>query len=191
MASKDMASKETASTSIDTYLRENRRLEYGLLRQFAKQASLADFTQVVDHAVLVGSGVYSGMLEEDRQSDQTMMFNKRYIDQDDDAEISLNSAIFYLHAKGAHGNVITIGRAEANDLMLNDTPISREHAQIRVADDQYFLTDLGGTNGTMLNEQQMPAQKEVELQPGDNIGFGRYQFNFMTPERFYKWVHKY
>lgn len=175
---------------IKNFVQENRRLEYRGLRQFAKEVPVDQFVKVVDHAVLVGSGIYSGMLQEHEQADQTFMFNKRFIEQDDDAQISLHSAIFYLGSLGA-GALIKIGRAQSNDLVLDDNPISREHAQIRVSSGHYFITDFGGTNGTMLNEKQMAANTEVELQAGDTLGFGRYQFSFMTPDRFYKWIHKY
>ncbi len=182
------------TSDINKFLLANGRLEYLPLRQFAKNVSLSEFTSVIDHAVLVGSGVYSGNLGEQSPSDQTLLFNKRYIDQDDDAEISLHSAIFYLHKKptgNTKADLISIGRAETNDLVLDDTPISREHAYIRIQSGHFYLTDLGGTNGTMLNEKQMTPHVEVELQPGDSIGFGRYQFSFMSPERFFKWVYKY
>ncbi|VUD41679.1 Glycogen accumulation regulator GarA [Thalassocella blandensis] len=175
---------------ISQFMQANRRLEYGLLRQYAKKVAQDDFTKVIDSAVLVGSGVYSGRLDEHSQADQTSLFQKRYIDQDDDAAISLHSAIFYL-SPNTTGNIISIGRSESNDIVLNDTSISREHAHIRIDGQRYYLTDFGATNSTMLNETSMAPNKETALEPGDNIGFGRYQFSFLTPERFFKWVHKY
>lgn len=175
---------------ISNFIQENRRLEYGLLRQYAKKVALDEFIKVIDHGVLVGSGIYSGHMGDHGQSDQTSLFQKRYIDQDDDAEISLHSAIFYLAPLNS-GKIIAIGRAESNDIVLNDPSISREHAHIRVEGQACYLTDFGATNSTMLNEAAMTPNKEAVLEPGDNIGFGRYQFSFMTPERFYKWVHKY
>jgi hypothetical protein len=44
---------------------------------------------------------------------------------------------------------ITIGRAETNDFcILSDTFISREHAILEYRDGQWWLNDLGSTNGT-------------------------------------------
>lgn len=183
-----------AIKDIHHFTLDNRRLEYRLLRDFAKNTTLEEFINVIDHAVLTGSGLYNGKLDEHACVDQTMMFNKPFIDQDDDAEISIHSTIFYLGKTSPTDkdtNIITIGRAQKNDLVLDDNPISREHAHIRVANNQYFIKDFGATNGTLLNEKPLLPNQEQQLQAGDTLGFGRLQFDFMTPERFYRWVQKY
>lgn len=45
---------------------------------------------------------------------------------------------------------VTIGRSNA-DLTLNDTEASRQHAQVEVRDLGFILTDLGSTNGTLVD----------------------------------------
>jgi hypothetical protein len=45
---------------------------------------------------------------------------------------------------------LTLGREETCDIVLNDPGCSRQHAQVTVTADGYFLMDLGSANGTLL-----------------------------------------
>jgi hypothetical protein len=65
--------------------------------------------------------------------------------------------------------VLTIGRLPDCDVVLKDKGASRRHAQLRVDDDVVTLTDLGSTNGTRLNGQQVQTRV---LQDGDKITVG-------------------
>jgi len=64
--------------------------------------------------------------------------------------------------------VISIGRALDNDLILEDTRVSRHHAQLRRRYGRYILYDLGSSSGTTINDY--PVQ-ECVLQSGDVISF--------------------
>ncbi|MFZ5641141.1 MAG: FhaA domain-containing protein [Bacillota bacterium] len=68
---------------------------------------------------------------------------------------------------GKHG--ITVGRRRTNDLCLLDTGISRDHARIDFKDGSYYITDLGSTNGTIVNGAKISSRKLV---PGDVIKLG-------------------
>ena len=50
---------------------------------------------------------------------------------------------------------ITIGRASENDVVLNQTEVSRKHVQISFDGSQYRVTDLGSANGTYLGERKL------------------------------------
>src|SRR5262249_31310919 len=69
--------------------------------------------------------------------------------------------------------VTTIGRGNANDLVLNDSSISRFHAVIKLKDDAIFVADRGSTNGIILNDQRI--SQETELRNGDTALVGRYR----------------
>ncbi len=45
-----------------------------------------------------------------------------------------------------------IGRGPANDIVVEDSSVSRSHAELRVTDDKCVLVDLGSTNGTCVRE---------------------------------------
>jgi pSer/pThr/pTyr-binding forkhead associated (FHA) protein len=66
--------------------------------------------------------------------------------------------------------VMTIGREANNDITIQDTEISRNHARISRKSGAYVLEDLGSTNGTFVNKQRLVAPRA--LVPGDEIGLG-------------------
>jgi pSer/pThr/pTyr-binding forkhead associated (FHA) protein len=76
----------------------------------------------------------------------------------------------------ALGETISIGRHEGNDIAINDSFVSHEHACITYYKQGFWLTDLHSTNGTYLNNQ--PVKEEVQLQAGDMIRIGAVSFRF-------------
>jgi len=76
--------------------------------------------------------------------------------------------------------VITIGRTQDNDIIINDIKVSRNHVQIVQGDNGNFsIVDLGSTNGTFVNEQRITG--EVRLQVNDSVKIG----NTILPWRSY------
>lgn len=68
-----------------------------------------------------------------------------------------------------------IGRGDQANLRLPDVGISRRHARLDFDGAQVVLTDLGSTNGTMVNGQRVSA---VALNPGDMIQIGTTTLTF-------------
>ncbi|WP_026211939.1 DUF3662 and FHA domain-containing protein [Longispora albida] len=68
-----------------------------------------------------------------------------------------------------------IGRGEQAQLRLPDVGISRRHARLDFDGAQVVLTDLGSTNGTLVNSQRVSA---VALNPGDVIQIGTTSLTF-------------
>jgi diguanylate cyclase (GGDEF)-like protein len=66
---------------------------------------------------------------------------------------------------------ITMGRDPATELPLHDEGISRRHCRVKHMDEQYFVEDLGSTNGTLLNGDQVVGEPKA-LAPGDRIYLG-------------------
>ena len=67
--------------------------------------------------------------------------------------------------------VITIGRSEENDVVINDETVSRHHLQIIFHDDgHYTLSDFGSTNGTYVNGQRISG--EIPLDDVDIVRIG-------------------
>ncbi|HEY4121034.1 MAG TPA: sigma 54-interacting transcriptional regulator [Byssovorax sp.] len=74
-------------------------------------------------------------------------------------------------------DVATIGRAPSNDVVLEDTHVSGEHAKLVVGDGRVTLIDLRSTNGTTrvrgAERLRVTADDgEVELETGDVIELG-------------------
>lgn len=55
---------------------------------------------------------------------------------------------------------VTIGRSGA-DLTLNDTEASRLHAAVEVRDTSYSVSDLGSTNGTLVDGERIAGPVEL------------------------------
>ena len=64
----------------------------------------------------------------------------------------------------------TIGRSRDCDIVLDDTGISRRHAEIRPAGGGWEIEDLGSTNGVLVNGAQIGGPEP--LHPGDVIELG-------------------
>ncbi|MGH3730466.1 MAG: FhaA domain-containing protein [Micromonosporaceae bacterium] len=69
----------------------------------------------------------------------------------------------------------TMGRGEQASMRLPDVGISRRHARLDFDGSQVVLTDLGSTNGTLVNGQRISA---VALNPGDVIQIGTTTLTF-------------
>ena len=54
-------------------------------------------------------------------------------------------------------------------MISNATSVSLQHAVIQRKNGQFFVTDLGSTNGTFVNEKRISGT--VQLQDGDNIRY--------------------
>ncbi|MCK7625515.1 ATP-binding cassette domain-containing protein [Streptomyces sp. RS10V-4] len=66
-----------------------------------------------------------------------------------------------------------IGRADDNDLVVDDLAVSRRHAELRSGPDGYVLADLGSHNGTYLNGRPVDV---APVRSGDVIGIGHSAF---------------
>ena len=65
-----------------------------------------------------------------------------------------------------------IGRSSGCEVQLVDATISRRHAEITHTGGRWLLSDLGGANGTWLNDVRVESGAAVPLVPGDRIGIG-------------------
>jgi Mg-chelatase subunit ChlD len=72
---------------------------------------------------------------------------------------------------------LSIGRAKANEVVVNDVSVSSEHCRIRPEDGHYVLHDLKSTNGTFVNERRVSRHVLAE---GDVIKLGETSLLFKT-----------
>jgi len=68
--------------------------------------------------------------------------------------------------------LLTIGRGQDCDLVLQDTQVSRRHAELRRHGDQWFLVDLGSTNGTFVGGALLRPNEACLLLPGIPVQIG-------------------
>ncbi len=74
---------------------------------------------------------------------------------------------------------VTVGRLADNTLPIDDASVSSHHAEIFFEGDKYHLHDLGSTNGTFVNGEQVT---DAILQQGDEVRFGRIEAVFSAEE---------
>jgi adenylate cyclase len=77
--------------------------------------------------------------------------------------------------------VITIGRGNANDLVLNNSRVSRFHAVVKInASGDILIADRGSTNGVLINGERIIG--ETLLRNDDHITIGDYAIRFESVE---------
>lgn len=79
------------------------------------------------------------------------------------------------------GNQIKIGRGADNDIIIDNSAISRHHAEIDVEDGHYIISDLNSTNGTFVNEKRI--KERLKLMDGDKIIVGKHTIVFESENK--------
>ena len=71
---------------------------------------------------------------------------------------------------------VNLGRAASNDITVDNATISRQHAIIKLDQDDFRIYDLGSSNGTFVNDQRIV--EPIVLQDGDIVRLGDMAFIF-------------
>ena len=89
-------------------------------------------------------------------------------------------AIAIKKVQAAFPSMITIGRTRNNDVLVEDTLVSKFHAFLRTGRDRWELVDAGSRNGTFVGGRRLePRGAPVELKLGDRVRFGQLDFYFL------------
>lgn len=72
---------------------------------------------------------------------------------------------------------VTIGRAPESTIFLDDVTVSRKHAQVSFAGNQWSITDAGSLNGTYVNRERVDTGV---LNDQDEVQVGKYRFIFLS-----------
>ena len=71
--------------------------------------------------------------------------------------------------------MVSIGRAPDNDVVVGDPATSGHHGRIETRDGSFWISDLGSTNGTLVNGEPVI---EKQLSDGDTIAIGQNTLRF-------------
>jgi adenylate cyclase len=77
--------------------------------------------------------------------------------------------------------ICRIGRSDKNSIVLDDDLASRNHAMLQHSETgEFYLTDLGSSNGTLVNGARICVP--TILHAGDRITIGSHEFTFYQPQ---------
>jgi hypothetical protein len=79
---------------------------------------------------------------------------------------------------------ISLGRTSDNDIAIPEYSVSKRHCIIARVESEYRLTDMGSTNGTIVDGVPLLPQKPRRLNGGETISLGRLMLVFYFPEGF-------
>lgn len=85
---------------------------------------------------------------------------------------------------------ITIGRTANNDIVLDDTSVSRFHAWIEQHNAEWVLVDAGSRNGSTVSGRKIPAKAPSVLTNGLVLRIGALQLTYYTAQGFLDMLHR-
>ena len=72
---------------------------------------------------------------------------------------------------------VVLGRSRESDIQIEDTNVSRRHAELRQEGTAFWIVDLDSTNGLEVNGRKV---KRAKLDPGDTFTVGSTEVTFST-----------
>ncbi len=91
------------------------------------------------------------------------------------AELTIESGPDAGHSHRAGDHALRLGRSPDNDVILRDPATSGHHARLERRGDQFWVVDLGSTNGTFVNGESV---QEKQLNHGDRLTVGQNSVHF-------------
>lgn len=173
--------------TLDDLIKTPGKACYRTLVDLSHSCSKDEFIYFVHCPAFVGSGIHDGNLERavggmSGKSQKTQTFNAAEVAKLIEGA-SLEQSIFLLR-KPVLGQLnelrrFTLGRTQDNDILMMDFAISRLHAEVEIRGEDYYLKDMGSSNGTFVNGNLID-DRGLLLQDGDRVRFARYEFLFLS-----------
>ncbi|TMD17302.1 MAG: FHA domain-containing protein, partial [Chloroflexi bacterium] len=91
------------------------------------------------------------------------------------ARLTFETGPFARRVVGIPDSSATVGRAPDNDIIISDPATSGHHSRIEVRAGAYWISDLGSTNGTLVNGEPI-IDKQIDH--GDVISIGQNTIRF-------------
>ncbi len=90
----------------------------------------------------------------------------------------------------AFGLMITLGRANNNDLVINDSRISKFHAYFRQVGDEWSVSDANSRNGTSVDSVEIAPEASHPIPSGSVITLSKdLDLIFLSPSDLYRKVY--
>lgn len=85
---------------------------------------------------------------------------------------------------------ITIGRTGNNDIVLDDSSVSRFHAWIELQNQDWIFVDAGSRNGSTIAGRKVVAKATATLTNGLSVRIGALQLTYYTAQGFLDMLHR-
>ena len=133
--------------------------------------------RALDPAIVTGSNTLTVDEDypEDPEVDGTLPYGKEL-----PPEIDLEVYPLAKKAGASFADKITIGRTLNNDVVINDSSVSRLHAYIRRDAAGWIVADAGSKNGSWLRGERLEARREKALPSRAVIRIGEVELTFYT-----------
>jgi pSer/pThr/pTyr-binding forkhead associated (FHA) protein len=91
------------------------------------------------------------------------------------AELTIESGPDAGHSHRVDDHALRMGRSPDNDVIFRDPATSGHHARLERRGDEFWVVDLGSTNGTFVNGESV---QEKQLNHGDRLTIGQNAVHF-------------
>jgi pSer/pThr/pTyr-binding forkhead associated (FHA) protein len=87
---------------------------------------------------------------------------------------------------------VTVGRLANNDIVLDQSSISRFHAYLQLdsKSGKWTITDAGSDNGTFIDGQRLEKNARAVVPDGATLSFGSAKLRFLTPASLVAWLER-
>jgi ABC-type multidrug transport system ATPase subunit len=79
--------------------------------------------------------------------------------------------------------IVTLGRSQSNDVILEDARVSGQHAQLNLGREGWMIGDLDSSNGTSVEGQRLAPRRPVALGPSSRVQIGSFVLHVWVPGR--------
>lgn len=134
---------------------------------FTSEEDLYECTQLL--SIVEEYGVTDDDLENKTSSNNKTVISQYVLIPEDNKykQLKLQEFPFYI-------GKITDGM----DAVIMESTISRVHAKITQEDERLYVTDMGSTNGTFVNEENIQPHSKVLIKIGDILRFANIEYTF-------------
>ena len=75
-------------------------------------------------------------------------------------------------------NRFIIGKAQGVDYRINNNTVSRNHCRILMRGDEFYVEDLGSTNGTFIDGEQLSESVPTKITNGQSLTISDEHYTF-------------
>lgn len=83
---------------------------------------------------------------------------------------------------------IVLGRSGETDVSIPEYSISKRHCLFEFEPEGIKISDCGSTNGTIVDDERVPAGEQRLVKDGTKISLGRFAFAFRTAAGFHAYL---